>query len=210
MRKYADVNNDLAASAITGNLVPGANLVGGLVGLFQKSPSPEEVEKINDHPGLSWIPGVGANRYVRQRTGLSKKLGGSKGKVWSQGIGSITPSLILTALGAIAGNVVSRSSGVKKYFAQNNPDITDKDIQRIGTNAGAMAGMTIGVATNPVMALIGSIRRTRTAQEQAEYQQSTGSQIANYFVPGKAAYQRARAHKRMLAQDILNRQKRQV
>ena len=206
MRKYADVNNDLAASAITGNLVPGSNLVGGLVGLFQKSPSPEEVEKINDHPGLSWIPGVGANRYVRQRTGLSKKLGGGKGKVWSQGIGSITPSLMLTALGAIAGNVASRSNSVKKYF----PDITDKGIRRIGTNAGAMAGMAIGVAANPVMALIGSIRRTRTAKEQSEYQQSVGSQIANYFVPGKAAYQRARAHKRMLAQDILNRQKRQV
>lgn len=225
LKKRADVYNDYVASQMTGLVLPDA--VGKLVGLMAHSPNPQKMQKMNDKPGLSYVPGVAGYRQVARRAAQSKMRGGGKGKVWGESFGGLTSAALLASIFAATGAAIgSRSETLKNAMtgmADGLSQVTNPTLQKIlmkvkqnpGTAAGAVsgaAGALVGAGTsevvNSIASMIGMARRTRTQKQQAAYQQSGGATAANWLVPGYAAYQNQRNTKRQLADDVEARQRR--
>jgi len=200
MRKRAGLVQDHVGASITGGLagaiVPGGALVnniGAIHGMVSDVPSEDGLKEMRDNPGRSWIPGVGASRIMRKRTGLSRKYGQGKTNMVSEQFGPWTSLLASAgvggALGAGIGALASEVAGVRG-------------------NKGALAGLGIGVASGAGLALLADLvamgaaatTPTRTDAEQEAYERSKPT-AANFLVPGVGTYNRWKSYGRILADE---------
>lgn len=182
MKKKAGKWHDFASTYIWGNHQSPQTLAGGTIGLLKQMPEQNELKKLNDNKVLDLLPGIGPHNLTRRRLLLSKKYNAGKGKAASQLFGPLTSSLALSALGALAG------AGIARDIAADT-----KRINWRGATIGAVAGGLI----NPVMGLIGVLKKPRTDKQQQNYQKSTGATFANYILPGVGAYNQGRSIRKM-------------
>ena len=172
MQKKADggIANDLMGAAVTAPLTGGAaDVIGNLVGYIAGKPSKERLKKMDEHPGTSWAPGVGSYRAMRK---LLDTVGDdrARSRLLSEGAGAFTSALIPVGLGAAAGYGLGGKAGA-------------------GLGAAVTAGAT-GVL-NTLITLIATARKRRTQAEQ-EAADKKDSMVANWLVPGLAAYRAGR------------------
>lgn len=178
MKKFAGKWHDFISTYFWGNHQSPQTLVGGTLGLLGQVPRQNELKQMHDNRVLDLLPGVGPHNLTRRRMLLSKKYNAGKSKAASQLFGPLTSSLALSALGALAG------AGFARDFAA--------DKEETGLR-GAAIGAVAGGLINPVMGLIGVLRRPRTDKQQQNYQKSTGATFANYILPGVGAYNQGRS-----------------
>ena len=118
---------------------------------------------------LSLIPGIGTYRNAKRRKELAIRMAGGQGyeKPVSEIVGATTNKVLPILLGTAVGYM------------------KDKD-------EGAWKGALIGAGATGVLDLIGmltaAITKRRNKAEQQTYEQSKDTTIANYLLPGFAAY----------------------
>lgn len=167
MRKVADggVTNDAMSAALWNNVpyVGGLSaLLGGVHGLVSGAPSKEGMKKIDDSAGLSWLPGVGASRFLRRQAEAVDN-GSPRATVAADLIGSnLTAPLLLGAAGGL-----------------------------VGGPGGGLVGVGVGSAASILGTLIGLARKRRTPSEQTAADKDH-SKLMSYLVPGVGSYNMAR------------------
>lgn len=174
---YSDVAGAMVPSLIFGGVNPalshalGMANTAGIVHGALSDPSDKQIKELDKNTFKSYIPGVGTSRIARRR----KAQGAPTSKVISQAAGSLTSSLLLTAIAAVIGGVIGKKSG-------------GSDAIFPGALIGAVAG---GVGSNLINLAAGvgaGITRTRTREQQEDYDKSTDRTIQNYLIPGASTY----------------------
>ena len=115
------------------------------------------------------------------------------GKQHSEALGSITskiiPGIMGAAFGGMGGAAIAHKFNNRTTFGFNPATYALSTLG--GAGIGAAAGVKAAQLTQKVAGIIGKLRRVRTNKQQEEYQNSKGSTVANYLLPGAAAYNRA-------------------
>lgn len=172
--KNAGAANDAFASMVSPVHIL-ASPVGSIAGFIKGKPTEEELRYMDEHPGRSYIPGVGAYRLARKNLNTVKNDSPRMTAV-TEGIGTgLAPAalqLIAAGIGASIGGITS-------------------DDPALGSAIGGMIGTGIGTAANIGGSLIGTLRKRRTAKEQEEADKNY-SYAKALLIPGYAAYQSAR------------------
>lgn len=157
--KQAGMKADVAGSALIGPL---SNLAGYVHGYASDS------TKVPDD-AMGFVPGVGTSRMERRqrhvRKDLVPKAKWQRGRILSDELATITPILMLSAIG---GGIGAASNG--------------KD----GAMTGALIGGGAGVAAGLAAALAAAITKRRTREEQTNSEKSPG--VLNHLIPGRATY----------------------
>lgn len=173
LSKKADggVANDTAGAAVSAAVPfvgPLTNLAGAVTGFIQGKPSKAELNKMDEHPGRSWLPGVGAYRLTRKNLDAIEN-DKARSTQLAEGVGMIASPLLLALA---AGGIGAATGGID------------------GAAAGAAIGGLAGAGTQAVGSLIGLLRKRRTQREQEQADRNM-SLLAN-LIPGVAGYRQAR------------------
>lgn len=162
------IANDMVGAAV-GGIVPGVNLIGTGIGLYHGRPTEGDLEKMDQTPEYSYIPGVGAYRLMRKSMDAVGTPDARK-KIVSEGFGGLTSTALLAASLAGVGGILGGSQGAA---------------------TGAWAGYGLGMGANALGAVIGAARKRMTQKEQEEADKNENN-TANWLVPGAAAYHMSR------------------
>lgn len=163
--KQASMQSDVVGNALTGAIPHAgalANSIGSIHGYITDSTNVP-----NDYVGLA--PGVGASRVERRQRRVRKDLvpeeRWQRGRIFSDEAATMTPILMLSAIGGGIGAASGAQDGVMK---------------------GAIVGGAVGGAASVAAALMAAITKRRTRAEQTESEKSPG--ILNHLIPGRATY----------------------
>ena len=197
MRKRADggVANDLAGEALYGGLgVP----VGSFIGWLAGKPSKERLQKWDEHPGLSWLPGVGSYRIMRKTLDTmgpeGEKTKRVRSRLLSETLGQGTSAALLAlALGGAGAGIGAALGG--------------RDAARVFGLSGVGAGLYGAAMANVIGSLVGTTRKRRTENEQAVADQK--GQAAAWLVPGVGAYRSARRLPSLTSREDMRNQARE-
>lgn len=154
-------------AAIT--LIPAGELAGGLHGVFAKTPNIDDVNKMENRIGRSFLPGMALSRAIRRRRALKGALKDNPGyfNLPLSELSGIATSLVAPtyALGG-AGSLISPTAGAYGFD-------------------GGMAASVLGNAAAPVLAML---TRRRTLEEQAKVDNSKTRAVLRHIIPGLAMY----------------------
>lgn len=182
MRKRADLFNDAYGSGVSGVLTGAIPTVTGhLIGLAGETPTVAQLKKIDNQPGLSYIPGVGQNRITRRQKTLRSLLKDdpdSYDAPVTDIVGTWTNPLAYTLGGGLAGLGLGGMIGGGEGAAT-------------GAALGAGAGALTSVLGGGLGTLIGFGSRKRTLEQQAEAENRKHNLLLNTLIPGRATYNRA-------------------
>ena len=163
--KQANMESDVVGSVLTGAVPyvsPYANRIGRIHGYIT-----DDTNVPNDY--LGFAPGVGESRIRRRQRRVRKDLVPEErwqsGRIFSDEVATMTPILMLSAIGGGIGADSGAQDGARK---------------------GALIGSGVGIATGAVAALMAAITKRRTRAEQTESEKSPG--ILNHLIPGRAIY----------------------
>ena len=168
------------ADAVISQMMP-LSRVGGLLGAISKTPDKREIQDYNEGGVMSLIPGVAGYRYIQRQKAAMPEAGVNRIAVDSVG-SDITAPLLLAAAGGVVGNLYGRHKGA-----------AGKELM-LRTLKGIAHGGAVGMGMNILGTLAGAARAKRTAEEQAEAEE-THSNLAALTVPGYGTYQMARRAK---------------
>lgn len=175
LRKVADggIANDAIGSLASQVYLPYlgglANMVGRVGGFVAGKPSEEDLKTMDEHPGRSYLPGVGGYRIMRKLLGATKN-DKARRTMAADAFGGLT-SMALPALG---GALVGGATGAED-----------------GAPIGAVIGGGSALAAHILGALIGTARKRRTEAEQIEAD-TAHSALKSLLIPGVAGYNMAR------------------
>lgn len=160
-----------------------ADSIGVIHGSVTNIPTDQQIQQINNQQTKALIPGVASSRLARRR----RKQGASSWRAFSQHFGPATSSLVIAGLAAIVGGTVGAQTG-KEQIA---------DGSKFGTAHRAMLGAAAGLGISGLGMLLAGVTPTRTKQQQAAHDASSGVTLLNLLVPGFATYNKYKSYGRL-------------
>lgn len=180
--------NDMIGAMTTGAL---GNNIGTLAGVLSGKPTDADLDEMDNSPGLSYLPGVGAYRLAQKSLGAVRN-DSPRATVLSEQLGpgasTLASALLLGIAGAGIGALVGGADGATA-----------------GGILGGFAGLGGATLANAIGSTYGMASKRYTDAEQQAADQDN-SLAANWFVPGVAAYNRMkRAQSIIRDEDTRNR-----
>ena len=179
-------NDTIGAGLWSGGTLGLSSLFGKLHGIAKGPASDEELEEMDEHPGRSWAPGVGASRQARKTLTTAKASKNPRTLVASELFGSLTSAAPVMA----AATLIGAALAPKRYFRMGDGSIGAYKNTRAGAATGAMVGAGAIAAAHMLAAILAKTKKRRTTMEQDKLDRESGIGLKNWLIPGVGMYNR--------------------